>query len=144
MTYIIGEIGQNHNGSVDLAKVIIDLASREIKDDIFGNTLRGMDAVKLTKRDLTEELSQSQMNRIYDSPNSFGKTYGDHRAKLELSDQEHFEVLNQYTQFLHLYHLKHTKLSTQRTQLFQVSNINSKGILLKITQPQHQKANCLF
>jgi 3-deoxy-D-glycero-D-galacto-nononate 9-phosphate synthase len=92
MTYIIGEIGQNHNGSVDLAKVIIDLASREIKDDIFGNTLRGMDAVKLTKRDLTEELSQSQMNRIYDSPNSFGKTYGDHRAKLELSDQEHFEV----------------------------------------------------
>jgi sialic acid synthase len=92
MTYIIGEIGQNHNGSVDLAKVIIDLASREIKDDIFGNTLRGMDAVKLTKRDLTQELSQSQMNIIYDSPNSFGKTYGEHRAKLELSDQEHFEV----------------------------------------------------
>ena len=92
MTYIIGEIGQNHNGSVDLAKVIIDLASREIKDDVFGNTLRGMDAVKLTKRDLTQELSQSQMNRIYDSPNSFGKTYGEHRAKLELSNEEHFEV----------------------------------------------------
>ena len=92
MTYIIGEIGQNHNGSVDLAKVIIDLASREIKDDVFGNTLTGMDAVKLTKRDLSQELSQSQMDRIYDSPNSFGKTYGEHRAKLELSNEEHFEV----------------------------------------------------
>jgi sialic acid synthase len=92
MTYIIGEIGQNHNGSVELAKVTIDLASREIKDEVFGNVLKGMNAVKLTKRDLKQELSQSQMNRIYDSPHSFGKTYGEHRAKLELSGEEHYEV----------------------------------------------------
>lgn len=92
MTYIIGEIGQNHNGSVDIAKVIIDLVSREIRDNVFGNVLRGMDAVKLTKRDLKQELSNSQMDRIYDSPHSFGKTYGEHRKKLELTDEEHFEV----------------------------------------------------
>jgi sialic acid synthase SpsE len=92
MTYIIGEIGQNHNGSVDLAKLIIELISREIKDDVFGNILKGMDAVKLTKRDLKQELSQSQMDKIYDSPHSFGKTYGEHRQKLELTDVEHFEV----------------------------------------------------
>lgn len=92
MTYIIGEIGQNHNGSVELAKVIIDLASREIKEDVFKQTLRGMNAVKLTKRDLTQELSQSQMNKIYDNEHSFGETYGEHRAQLELSDDEHFEV----------------------------------------------------
>lgn len=92
MTYIIGEIGQNHNGSVELAKVIIDLASREIKEDVFGQTLKGMDAVKLTKRDLSQELSQSQMNRLYDTKHSFGKTYGEHREVLELTDQEHFEV----------------------------------------------------
>lgn len=92
MTYIIGEIGQNHNGSVELAKVIIDLACREIKDEVFGNVLKGMDAVKLTKRDLKQELSQSQMNRVYDTPHSFGKTYGAHREALELSDEEHFEV----------------------------------------------------
>ena len=92
MTYIIGEIGQNHNGSVELAKVIIDLASREIRDELFGNVLKGMDAIKLTKRDLNQELAQSQMDRVYDSPHSFGKTYGEHRAKLELSDEEHFEV----------------------------------------------------
>ncbi|WP_445715147.1 N-acetylneuraminate synthase family protein [Flavobacterium sp.] len=92
MTYIIGEIGQNHNGSAELAKVIIDLASREIKDEVFGNVLKGMDAVKLTKRDLKQELSQSQMDRIYDSPHSFGKTYGEHREKLELNNEEHYEV----------------------------------------------------
>jgi len=91
-TYLIGEIGQNHNGSVDLAKVIIDLVSRPVHDELFGTDLPGMDAVKLTKRDLSQELSQSQMNRIYDTPNSFGRTYGEHRAFLELSDEEHFEV----------------------------------------------------
>lgn len=91
-TYLIGEIGQNHNGSVELAKVIIDLISRPIHDDVFGNELKGMDAVKLTKRDLKQELSQSQMDRIYDNPNSFGRTYGEHREVLELNDEEHFEV----------------------------------------------------
>jgi len=91
-TYIIGEIGQNHNGSVELAKVIIDLASREIFDEVFGTPLKGMDAVKLTKRDLKQELSQSQMNRSYDSPHSFGKTYGEHREYLELNDEQHYEV----------------------------------------------------
>ena len=91
-TYIIGEIGQNHNGSVDIAKLIVDLISRPVREEVFGIDLQPMNAVKLTKRDLSEELTVSQMNRIYDTPNSFGKTYGEHRAALELSDEEHFEV----------------------------------------------------
>ena len=91
-TYIIGEIGQNHNGSVDIAKLIVDLVCRPIKEDVFGLDLDPIDAVKLTKRDLNEELSVSQMNRIYDSPHSFGRTYGEHRAALELSDDDHHEV----------------------------------------------------
>ena len=91
-TYIIGEIGQNHNGSVDIAKLIVELVSRPIMEEAFGMELKPMNAVKLTKRDLKEELADSQMNRIYDSPNSFGRTYGEHRAFLELSDEEHFEV----------------------------------------------------
>lgn len=74
--YIIGEIGQNHNGSVDLANLIVDLVSRPIKEEAFGLKLKPMNAVKLTKRDLSEELSDSQMNRIYDSPNSFGRMHG--------------------------------------------------------------------
>jgi 3-deoxy-D-glycero-D-galacto-nononate 9-phosphate synthase len=91
-TYIIGEIGQNHNGSVDVAKLIIDVASRPVKDDLFGLEHKSMDAVKLTKRDLKAELSASQMERPYNSPHSFGKTYGEHRAFLELSDEQHFEL----------------------------------------------------
>jgi sialic acid synthase len=59
---------------------------------VFGLDLDPIDAVKLTKRDLSEELSVSQMNRIYDSPHSFGRTYGEHRAALELSDDDHHEV----------------------------------------------------
>jgi sialic acid synthase SpsE len=94
MTYIIGEIGQNHNGSVDIAKLIIDVVSRPVVDKLFGKKLKGMDAVKLTKRDLTQELSASQMAKLYDTPHSFGKTYGEHREFLELDDQEHLEIYN--------------------------------------------------
>lgn len=90
--YVIGEIGQNHNGSVDLAKLITEIAARPIQENLFNLTLRPMDAVKMTKRDLKEELSQSQMDRPYTSAHSFGDTYGEHRAFLELSDEEHFEV----------------------------------------------------
>lgn len=94
MTYIIGEIGQNHNGSVDIAKLIIDVVSRPVVDKLFGKKLKGMDAVKLTKRDLSQELSASQMAKAYDTPHSFGKTYGEHREFLELDDQEHLEIYN--------------------------------------------------
>lgn len=90
--YIIGEIGQNHNGSVDIAKLIIDAAARKITEPLFGLELNRMDAVKLTKRDLAHELSDSQMKRPYDSPHSFGATYGEHRAFLELNDEQHFEI----------------------------------------------------
>lgn len=92
MTYIIGEIGQNHNGSTDLAKLLVEIAARPIIEDLFGLELKPMDAVKLTKRDLSAELSASQMAAPYNSPHSFGKTYGEHRAALELSDEQHFEV----------------------------------------------------
>ena len=91
-TYIIGEIGQNHNGSVDIAKLIIELVARPVKESVFNLELEPMNAIKMTKRDLSEELTDSQMKRLYDSPNSFGKTYGEHRAFLELTNEDHYEV----------------------------------------------------
>ena len=94
MTYIIGEIGQNHNGSVDIAKAIVDVATLKVKDKLFNRDLKGIDAIKLTKRDLNEELTASAMNRPYDSPNAFATTYGEHRQILELSNEEHFEIYN--------------------------------------------------
>ena len=97
--YIIGEIGQNHNGSVTIAKQIIDIVAQEVHESLFGLKLKKMNAVKFTKRDLTEELSKSQMDKSYSSPHSFGNTYGEHRAFLELSDEQHFE-LYKYAKFL--------------------------------------------
>lgn len=91
-TYLIGEIGQNHNGSLDIAKLLIDKAAKEVHDPLFNMNLGRWDAVKFTKRDLHEELSASAMNKPYDSVHSFGRTYGEHRAKLELNDEQHFEL----------------------------------------------------
>lgn len=91
-TYIIGEIGQNHNGSVEIACTLIDAVSQPVVDNLFGEKLKPMDAIKLTKRDLKEELSVSAMLKPYNNPNSFGKTYGEHRAFLELSDEQHYEI----------------------------------------------------
>ncbi len=92
MTYIIGEIGQNHNGDVVIAKKIIDIVSMPVRDKLFDIDLPIMDAVKLTKRDLKYELSDSQMARPYNNKNSFAETYGEHREFLELNDEEHYEV----------------------------------------------------
>lgn len=91
-TYIIGEIGQNHNGEVEIAKKLIDVVTEPVIDKLFGQKLMPTNAVKMTRRDLNEELSASEMHRPYDNPNSFGKTYGEHRAFLELNDDQHFEV----------------------------------------------------
>lgn len=91
-TYIIGEIGQNHNGEVEIAKNLIDVVTEPVVDHLFGQKLMPMNAVKMTRRDLNEELSASEMHRPYENPNSFGKTYGEHRAFLELNDEQHFEV----------------------------------------------------
>lgn len=91
-TYIIGEIGQNHNGEVEIAKKLIDVVTEPVIDKLFGQKLRPMNAVKMTRRDLKEELSASEMHRPYENLNSFGKTYGEHRAFLELNDEQHFEV----------------------------------------------------
>lgn len=91
-TYLIGEIGQNHNGSVEIAKQIIDLAATPVKEELFDIPVRGMDAIKFTKRDLAHELSATEMQRPYNSANSFGSTYGEHRAALELNDEQHYEL----------------------------------------------------
>jgi len=90
--YVIGEIGQNHNGSVDIARLIIELAARPVLHAVTGDEIGRLDAVKLTKRDLEQELADSHMRMPYTSKHSFGKTYGEHRQKLELSDEQHFEL----------------------------------------------------
>ncbi len=91
-TYVIGEIGQNHNGSVKIAKSLVELITKPIKEDFWGIDIKPMNAVKMTKRDLSEELSETMMNKPYINSNSFGCTYGSHRQFLELSNEEHYEI----------------------------------------------------
>jgi len=74
MTYVIAEIGQNHNGNFEIARSLIDKA----KDS-------GADAVKLTIRDIDNEMTADAERQKYSSKNSYGRTYGSHRRRLELS-----------------------------------------------------------
>ncbi len=91
-TYIIAEIGQNHNGEVGICKALIDQLAEPLYDSASGSRLNSINAVKLIKRDLDEELSAEMKNSPYDSIHSFGKTFGEHRRFLELSYKEHCEI----------------------------------------------------
>lgn len=73
--YVIAEIGGNHSGSVDVAQKMIHVAAA-----------CEADAVKFQCRDNQTLYSEAILNQPYENENSFGKTYGEHRAALELSD----------------------------------------------------------
>lgn len=79
--YIIAEIGQNHNGDINIAKKLIDMSVR-----------CGANAVKFQKRDIPSDLTKEAYDKPYSGPNSFGPTYGVHRTSLELSEEEHREL----------------------------------------------------
>jgi sialic acid synthase len=76
--YVIAEIGHNHGGSWPTARKMIQQAS-----------LCGANAVKLQKRENLTLYSPSVLNAPYENENSFGKTYGEHRAKLEFGMREY-------------------------------------------------------
>jgi sialic acid synthase len=86
--YVIAEIGNNHQGDVDVAKEMFRVAKE-----------CGVDAVKLQKRDNRSLYTKKLFNQVYDNPNSFGKTYGEHRDYLEFGKDEYVE-LKQYAEEL--------------------------------------------
>ncbi|GAB6161244.1 N-acetylneuraminate synthase [Desulfothermus naphthae] len=75
--FIVAEIGNNHQGNFELAVKLIEKAKEA-----------GVDAVKFQKRDINSLLTKHLYNSPYDGPNSFGKTYGEHREKVELSVED--------------------------------------------------------
>src|ERR687889_1931097 len=75
--YIIAEAGVNHNGSLDLARRLVDIAADA-----------GADAVKFQKRTVGDILIAEALMRPYTVPTSLGATYGEHREKLELSAED--------------------------------------------------------
>lgn len=84
--FIIAEIGQNHQGNLETAKEMIMKAKQ-----------CGADCVKFQKSCLKEKFTKNALERAYHSENSFGSTYGEHKAYLEFSDEE-FEILKDFCQ----------------------------------------------
>ena len=78
MTFIIAEIGINHNGSLDLAKKLIDAAG-----------MCGADAVKFQKRTV-DIVYKGHLDDPRESP--WGKTLGDQKRGLELSEADYDEI----------------------------------------------------
>ena len=83
MVFITAEIGINHNGDVDIAKQLIDVASNA-----------GCDAVKFQKRTIEKVYSKDILDSLRDSP--WGKTTREQKMGLEFDFEEykirHYEL----------------------------------------------------
>lgn len=78
--YVIAEIGINHNGSVDIAKKLIEGAKRA-----------GCDAVKFQKRTPELAVPRDQWDRERDTP--WGRmTYIDYKRRIEFGEAEFDEI----------------------------------------------------
>ena len=77
--FIIAEIGINHNGSVDLAKKMIDEA-----------VMAGCDAVKFQKRTVTKVYTPEELD-VY-RPNYYGSTNRDLKNGLEFSYEDYCKI----------------------------------------------------
>jgi N-acetylneuraminate synthase len=77
--YIVAEIGINHNGDVELAKKLINVAAAS-----------GCNAVKFQKRTIDVVYSAEELARPRESP--FGNTNGDLKRALEFGVKEYQEI----------------------------------------------------
>ncbi|MEX0787827.1 MAG: N-acetylneuraminate synthase family protein [Anaerolineales bacterium] len=84
-TYIVAEIGINHNGDLDLARQLIDAAVHA-----------GADAVKLQKRTPELCVPPDQQGRMRETPWGY-ISYLDYRRKVEF-DAEAYQDLDRYCQ----------------------------------------------
>lgn len=80
--FIIAEIGINHNGDIEIAKKLIDVA-----------VTAGANAVKFQKRTVEVVYTAEELARERESP--FGKTNGDLKRGLEFGQKE-YEDINRY------------------------------------------------
>ena len=79
MTYIISEIGINHNGDIELAKELI-LKSKK----------SGCDAVKFQKRDIESVYTKEELDTPRESP--FGTTTREQKEGIEFSIEQYKEL----------------------------------------------------
>lgn len=84
--YVIAEAGLNHNGSIEIAKKLIDLAATA-----------GADAVKFQKRTVDKLAIKSVLDASDDRFPEFGDTYRKIREHLEFNLNQYIELKN-YTE----------------------------------------------
>ncbi len=115
MVFIVAEIGINHNGDVELAKKMIDVAKSA-----------GCDAVKFQKRTVEKVYSKEVLDSPRDSP--WGKTTREQKLGIEFGRREYDEIdrycflhdMEWYAsawdvdsqKFLRQYNLKHNKIAS--------------------------------
>jgi len=85
-TYIIGEVGLNHNGSLELAKKILIMAHS-----------CGCNAVKFQKRNVDSMTTKDVLDKPFHLYPSLGQTYREVRENLELNidDYERLIILSE-------------------------------------------------
>ena len=81
-TFVIAEIGINHNGDIAIAKKLIDIAKNA-----------GCNAVKFQKRTLEIVYTKELLDSPRESP--WGKTQRDQKAGLEFGKKE-YDIINAY------------------------------------------------
>jgi N-acetylneuraminate synthase len=77
--YIVAEIGINHNGDIDIAKKLIDVA-----------TIAGCNAVKFQKRTIDIVYTSEELAKPRESP--YGTTNGELKYGLEFEKEEYDEI----------------------------------------------------
>lgn len=77
--FVSAEVGINHNGDINLAKELIDLACSA-----------GCDGVKFQKRNVNKVYSEEELNKPRESP--WGTTTRQQKEGLELSIEQHVEL----------------------------------------------------
>ncbi len=82
--YVIAEAGLNHNGSIEIAKQLIDVAKEA-----------GSDAVKFQKRDVNNLATADYLDKDDKRFPNFGKTYREIRNFLEFDYDQYF-ILKKY------------------------------------------------
>lgn len=80
-SYIIAEAGLNHNGSIDIAKNLIDVACE-----------CGANAVKFQKRSVSKLATNKVLDAADDRFPEFGNTYREIREFIEFNKTEYFEL----------------------------------------------------
>ena len=82
MVQIIAEIGCNHKGQLDIAKTMIEIAKTS-----------GAHIAKFQKRNNKKLFTKEEYERPHiQQANSYGRSYGEHREKLEFSIEQHREL----------------------------------------------------